>query len=175
MKRDLYVPSVSSFLSAEKDFELIISKMLKNENLKKLLYYNSSDCLSKPNVGQDETLAMLNKNIRIIPRLEIDDETLNYVIISFDGFTPNDNSQYRDNLVSFDIICHFDSWLLGDYQLRPYKIMGEIDGMLNNKHLSGIGTLQFVGGNQLLLGDTLGGFTLMYAAIHGKEDIKVLE
>jgi hypothetical protein len=36
---------------------------------------------------------------------------------------------------------------LKDFELRPYKIAAEIDTMFNNKHLSGIGLLQFMGAN----------------------------
>jgi hypothetical protein len=42
--------------------------------------------------------------------------------------------------------------------------------MFNNKHLTGIGTLQFIGANQLLLNNEFGGLTLLYSAIHGGED-----
>jgi hypothetical protein len=54
--------------------------------------------------------------------------------------------------------------------LRPYKIAAEIDSMFNEKHLTGIGKLQFLGGNQMILTDEYAGFCLMYAAIHGEED-----
>jgi hypothetical protein len=43
----------SSFLSVEKDMNLIIEKILKNDNLKKLLYYTSKDCLSRTNLNDD--------------------------------------------------------------------------------------------------------------------------
>lgn len=171
MKMGESVLNTSTFLSVEKDFELIVGKMLKNNNLKKLLFYQNTDALDQPILTQEETLGLLNKSIRLVPKLEVDAETMSYVIIGFDNFTPNStNTEFRDNIVSFDIICHFDNWILGDYQLRPYKILGEIDGLFNNKHLTGIGTLRFLGANQLILNDKLGGFSLTYAAIHGDED-----
>jgi hypothetical protein len=45
MKKEIYSYPRSSFLSIEKDLDLIVTKILKNENLKKLLYYTSKDCL----------------------------------------------------------------------------------------------------------------------------------
>ena len=56
--------------------------------------------------------------------------------------------------------------------MRPYRIAAEIDTMFNNKHLTGIGTLQFLGANQIILNDEFAGLTLMYSAIHGGEDKK---
>jgi hypothetical protein len=53
--------------------------------------------------------------------------------------------------------------------LRPYKIAAELDSMFNNKKLSGIGTLNFLGCNQIVLSDEFAGLTIMYQAIHGNE------
>ena len=53
----------------------------------------------------------------------------------------------EDNIISFDIICHFDQWQLEDFQLRPYRIAAEIDSMIDKKHLTGIGNLNFLGAN----------------------------
>ena len=46
--------------------------------------------------------------------------------------------------------------------------------MFNGKHLTGIGNLELMGANQLILNDDAGGFTLMYQVIHGEEDKKDL-
>jgi hypothetical protein len=61
-----------------------------------------------------------------------------------------------------------------DFELRPYKIAGELDSMFNNKHLTGIGTLEFVGANRLILNDEYAGLCLMYQAVHGEEDKKYM-
>lgn len=163
----------SSFLSVEKDMELITNKMLKNERLKRLLFYTTKDALDKPDIGEDASLELCGKNIKIVPKLYIDGSVLNYIIISFDNFTPNaTNPEFRDNIISFDVICHFDQWQLKGFSLRPYKIAAELDSMFNGKHLTGIGELEFMGANQLIINDEFAGFTLMYQAVHGEEDKK---
>lgn len=163
----------SSFLSVEKDMRLISNMMLKNKRLKKMLYYTTPDCLNKPDVPEEEEIEMFGKNIKLVPKLVVDNSVLNYIIISFDNFTPNGtNTEFRDNIIEFDIICHFDQWQMKDFQLRPYRIAAEIDSMLDEQHLTGIGTLQFLGGNQMILTDEYAGLCLMYSAIHGDEDKK---
>lgn len=163
----------SSFLSTEKDMNLIVDMMFKNDSLKKLLYYTSKDCMSRPKLTDDETVKMFGKQIKLVPKLYIDGSVMNYIIVSFDNFTPNgENPEFRDNIIEFDIICHFDQWHLKDFQLRPYRIAAEIDSMFNNKHLTGIGTLQFLGASQMILTDEYAGLCLMYSAIHGEEDKK---
>ena len=161
----------SSFLSLEKDTALIVQRMLEDTELKKLLYYNTKDCLSKKEISQEQAYSLIGKQIKIVPKAEIAPEGYSYVIIGFDCFVPNGtNPQFRDNYITFDIFCPFDHWDLGDFQLRPYKIAGRIDARLNNQKLTGIGTLNFVGGNNIVVDDELAGFSLTYAAIHGKDD-----
>lgn len=115
---------------------------------------------------------MINKQIKIVPKIYIDGSVLAYIVISMDNFTPSGNVQFRDNTISFDIICHFDQWQLLDFELRPYRIAAEIDSMFNNQHLTGIGELHFMGMNQIILNSEYAGLTLMYQATHGGEDKK---
>ena len=164
----------SSLLSMEKDTSLIVNKMLDNPRLKRLLYYTSKDALNRPNLNEDQSLDLINKNIKIVPKLYVDGSVLNYIIINFKNFTPSENPEFRDNIIEFDIICHFDQWQLQDFALRPYKIAAEIDSMFNNTHLTGIGLLQFVGATQTVLTDEFAGVCLLYEATHGGEDKKFM-
>ena len=174
MRIDGYHIPKSSFLSMEKDTGIIINEILKNNRLKKLLYYTTSDAMEKPNLTEDESLSLLGTNIKIVPKLYVDGSVLNYVLINFDNFTPSENPEFRDNTIQFDIICHFDQWNLRDYALRPYKIAGEIDSMFNLKKLTGIGYLEFVGATQIVLTDEFAGLCLMYRTVHGGEDEKYM-
>ena len=173
MKIDRYVQPKSSFLSMEKDLSLISNMMIKNPRLKKLLYYTSPDCLDRPNVSEDQSIEMFGKNIKLVPKLKVDNSVLNYIIVSFDNFTPNaTNPEFRDNIIEFDIICHFDQWHMKDFALRPYKIAAELDTMFDEQRLTGIGKLEFLGANQMILTDEYAGLCVMYKAIHGEEDKK---
>ena len=171
MKIENYQFPKSSFLSVDKDMSIITDYLMKNDRLKKLLYYTTKDCLSKENLTEDETIELFGKNIKIVPKLQVDGSVLNYIIISFDNFTGNrTNPEFRDNIIEFDIICHFDQWQLKDFQLRPYKIAAEIDSMLDGQKLTGIGKLEFLGASQMILTDEYAGLCLLYSAIHGEED-----
>ena len=173
MKIISYREPKSSFLSVEKDMSIITNMILKNDNLKKLLHYTSKDCMSKPKLTEEQTLEMFGKNVKLVPKLYVDNSVLNYIIVSFDNFSTNiTNPEFRDNIVEFDIICHFDQWQLSDFQLRPYRIAAEIDSMFNEQRLTGIGKVEFLGANQIILTDEYAGFCLMYQVIHGEEDKK---
>lgn len=174
MRIDGYHIPKSSFLSMEKDTGIIINEILKNNRLKKLLYYTTSDAMEKPNLTEDESLSLLGTNIKIVPKLYVDGSVLNYILINFDNFIPSENPEFRDNTIQFDIICHFDQWNLKDYALRPYKIAEEIDSMFNLKKLTGIGYLEFMGATQIVLTDEFAGLCLMYRTVHGGEDEKYM-
>ena len=188
MRRDTRatIPADSSFLSCEKDMETILRKLfIENQPysniLKRLLVINTEDCLDNLNSKvineklEEMSLAKLRQEgyIKLAPKIRMPEheEIKSYIIITCDNFTPNEkNPFYRDCTITFDIICHIDYWDIGDYRLRPLKIAGYIDGILNNTKLSGIGTFNFLGCNQLILNEDLAGYTLMYRAVHGNDD-----
>ena len=70
-----------------------------------------------------------------------------------------------------DILCHIDAWDIGNFRQRPLKIAGYIDGILNDNKLTGIGTLEFVGCNEIVLSENLAGYCLAYRAVHGDDDL----
>ena len=190
MKRDLALRPVdftSSFLSCQKDLEEILKRLFVtsqpySDELKRLLVINTKDCLDNKtsavyqNAIKDMSLAKLRQQgyIKFEPKIKMPEheQVKSYLLISFDNFRPNmRNPEFRDCNVHIDILCHTDYWDLGDFRIRPLKIAGYIDGILNKARLSGIGTFQFAGCNELVLDETLSGYTLTYSAIHGTDDV----
>ena len=177
----------SSFLSCEKDTETIIRKLFIDSKpysdlLKRLLLINTDDCLNdmtnQAYIDKIKSTSIKDLReqgyIRLEPKIKLkeNEEVKSYLVISFDNFTPNaTNPQFRDCVVMIDIICHTDYWDVGNFRLRPLKIAGYIDGILNGCKLSGIGTFQFMGCNEVVLSEELSGYCLMYAATHGSDDM----
>lgn len=175
----------SSFLSCEKDTELIIKKLFVNsrpysDELKRLMLINTKDCLDdrtnqayKDKVHNTSIADMVDQGyIRLQPQLTMgeNEEVKSYIIISFDNFSPTSNLHYRDCFVEIDIICHIDTWSLSNFRQRPIKIAGYIDGILNNTKMTGIGRLEFISANELVLTEQLAGYCLIYRAVHGDDD-----
>lgn len=146
---------------------------MKNSRLKKLLCFDTRDALKRKDSELTEELdqKIIEKHIKIVPEITIDTTIRSYIVISFDNFTPNvNNPEFRDNDIIFDIVCHVENWALTDFQLRPYKIAGELDYMFNDKRLTGIGKIEFIGGQQIQTSPDYITVTLMYHTIHGEED-----
>ena len=176
----------SSFLSCEKDAEAIIRKLFVDSRpysdmLKRLLLINTKDCLDDlhnptytDKIKHTSIQQLIEqKYIRFSPKIEMDEheECKSYILISFDNFASSGNDYFRDCVIEIDVICHTEYWDLGNFRQRPIKIVGYIDGILNETKLSGLGTLKFLGCNELVLNQDLSGYCLMYSAVHGNDDI----
>ena len=177
----------SSFLSCEKDAETIIKKLFVDSRpysdyLKRLLLINTKDCLVDTTnqvyidkIKKTSVADMRQQQvIKLSPKLAMGEheEVKSYILITFDNFSPNkENDYYRDCIIEIDIVCHTDYWDLDGFAVRPIKIAGYIDGILNNAKLSGIGTLDFLSCNEIVLNQELFGYCLMYRAVHGSDDI----
>ena len=174
-----------SFFSCEKDAELIVKKLLVesrpySDELKRLLLINTNDCLDdrtnaayKQKIAETSISDLIDKGyIRFKPKITMKEnqEVMNYIVISFDNFVPSTNLHYRDCIIEIDIISHIDCWDLGNFRQRPIKIMGYVDGILDNARLTGIGTLEFIGANEIVLSEELAGYCLMYKAYHSDDD-----
>ena len=170
MRINNYFPPRSSFLSMEKDMGIILNKILGNPRILRLLYYTSKDALDKPDLNDDQIQELLQKNIKIIPKIKVDKEVINYLVISFNNFIESSNPEFRDNVIEFDIICHLDNWQLKDFQLRPFKIAGELDQMFNDNKFTNVGRLEFLSAQERVLSDEYAAVCLKYLAYHGGED-----
>lgn len=153
----------SSFQAVPKTLETVTGLCLSNEKLKKLLYYSDKHALGMPNLTPEQSLSLLGKQIRIVPKLEVEPDAKPYIIISLDNFVPMPSqTTFKTVTLSIDILCAYDYWLLDDFVLRPYAIAGELDGMINNSTLVNKGVADFVGAKQLVLNEYLGGCSLYY-------------
>lgn len=219
MKIERYQRPETSFLSVDRDLEILYSEMAKSERLKKLLFYTHKDPLGDKNLDSGEawekvlyrtvaessgrgdlsrnktewfypaseeeyrakkregwremsqSASLFSRNIKPIPRIAIDREVLNYVLINFPQIVENqENPEFRDKIIALDVICHFDQWACKDFAMRPYRIAAELDLLFNKKRLSGIGKLHFLTCRQFALNSEFGGVTLLYAAVNGEDD-----
>ena len=188
MKRDLVLtkPITSSFLSCEKDTETILRKLFVESRpysnaLKRLLVIPNKDALDNTeneeyNAKIEEmSLARLMKEKYIIltptVKLQEHEKVKSFIHILIDDFSMNyENPEFRDCKVYIEVMCHNDYQELGDYRLRPFKMIGYIDGILNECRLSGIGKLQFSNAYHSDYTEDYSGYVLVYDATHGSDD-----
>lgn len=179
----------SSFLSCDKDLETIWRKILveskpHSDILKRLLIINTPDCLDDSQVQyrkliEQYSIKKLDEEgyIRSVPKLAFGEheEVKSYILVEFNNFLPTENPEYRDCIIRISCISLLDYWKMDDYMLRPYKIAGYVDGILNESRLSGIGRLEFYGASTVSYNEYLGGVVLNYRAVHGGDDLGEME
>lgn len=146
------------------DIFKIVDRIMKDQDLLKLLKYMDSDPLNHPDLTQDEIDEMLHKNIMITPKIPDDDRDLNnYLIILLDNYAVDSiNQDFKVTEIRFDVLCPMDKWIINQRSLRPYLIMNRIDQNFNEKKLAGIGNLAFESANRLVVSTELAGYSLIY-------------
>lgn len=170
----------STFTSIPIDQETIWRKLLVDSKpysnkLKKLLIVNTPDCLDDNQIQYQHKIDEYNikkmmdeQYIKTVPKLTFGEheEVKSYILLEFDDFTPSQNPEYRNCVISFTIVSQLDYWQLDNYYLRPWAIAGYIDGILDQTELSGIGKLEFMGASQVVLSEYLGGVILRYMTVN---------
>ena len=177
--------SLSSFMGVEKDIKIILENLFEkdpvySDRLKRLLVINTPDCLfdyKNPEYNKMINQANIkwliqNDYIRLRPKFELpeNENVKSYIHIGFDSFSPSKNKEFRNCVLSIDILSHLDYWDLGNYRQRPLKIAGYIDGILNNCRLTGLGRLNFLGAQVSVLKENFCGYVLLYDIVRGNED-----
>lgn len=174
----------SSFFSYEKNLEIILKRLFVSnssyaDKLKRLLVINKPDCLSTNNAAYDEiikgySIGRLKKEgyIRTVPRLDLKEheDIKSFIFVVMDDFIPTQNDKYRNCTVSFYIFSEYEYAAMDNYEYRPIKIAGYIDGAMKDAKLAGIGKLQFLGAQQVPLNEYWGGMALMYITTHGEDE-----
>ena len=157
-----------------KDAAIIIDRILSNPNLLRLLVYETRDWQSQPLPNGEQIKELFTSHqISSVPKIKIDSKEKTYIRLTYGTVIRNaSNPEYRDNTFGIDIICHYDNWDLGDFELRPYRVAGEIDAMLDKTHLTGIGELEFVSATPYVYNEEFAGVSLPYLAVRGHEDQK---
>lgn len=190
-KKRFNEPLRSTFLNTEKDLETICQRIfLYNKEfgdyIKRLLVLNTEDCIDdleseiyKKKI-EECSLSYLKENqyIRIVPKLKFEEnpEVKSYLLMSIDNYKPCINNKYfRECSIMIDIICNTEYWDLGGFRLRPYKIAGYVDAVLNQARLSGLGTLEFRSCDKIVFNENLSGLCLMYRTVHGNDDFLTQE
>lgn len=146
------------------NLQKIVQRLLANDDLVKLLYYNDSDPLSHENVSEEEKrTAVFNKLIKIVPKVTAHETTNSVIAIRVvSGNAITANKEFRDVILGIEVFVPWDQWLFKNTNLRPFAILGLIQESLDGKTVNGLGKLQ--GGNFTLsfLTDEIGCYEATY-------------
>ena len=127
--------------------------MLNNEDIWKLLKYDTQDALEKPNLTREEKALLIYPgasggdmdDYRVFRTPYLDDLTTNQqaqLRVYLESVTP-DTLLYGTVDVNIEVICHVKMIELNDYQNRAESIVWQVIKTLNGAEVGGIGKLFF--------------------------------
>ena len=121
----------------------IINRLLVNDDLVNLLYYTDKDPLSQPVLSDEQKKKeVFEKLLKIVPRIGPKETAHSLVAVRVaSGRKDLENNEFRNISIIFDIFVPLTQWFLKDDNLRPFKILGEIEKSLNDKTINGLGKM----------------------------------
>lgn len=126
-----------------KNLQKIINRLMANDNLVNLLYYEGRDPLGEEKLTQEtKNREIFNKLIKVIPHYQ-EDENNKSVLIAYiqSGNKIGGNSEFKTVRITIDIIVPLECWMIKDSNLRPFAILGEVQNSLEGKTINGLGKI----------------------------------
>lgn len=126
------------------NLQKIVMRLLLNDELVNLLYYNDNDPLSHEMLTPEEKKEkVFNKLIRIVPRVTAKETTQSCIAIRItDGQKIGSNTEFKRIRLSIEVFVPWDQWIFKNTNLRPFAILGAIQSSLENKTVNGLGKIQ---------------------------------
>lgn len=120
----------------------IVKRLMSNQDLVKLLYYTDKDPLSHDDFTPEELKTKIyQKLIKIIPRIGPKEGAESIITINIVGGNQNENNEFKNIGINVEILVPLTQWFIKDDNLRPFKIMGEVQKSLNGKTINGLGKM----------------------------------
>ena len=121
----------------------IISRLMANDNLVKLLYYSDPDPLTHDKLTSAQLKTEIyEKLIKIVPRVGPKETAQSILVVRVvNGRTDSVNNEFRNFLINIEVFVPLTQWIIKDSNLRPFAIMGEIQETLKGKIIDGFGKI----------------------------------
>lgn len=144
----------------------VVKKLLKNQNLCKLLINTDVDPIN-PELHQDIEDPIKEiyraRNIRTIPLVTTEDQTTtSKLVVIFESGTPTDNADIEKLNMLIYVYSPFKEWEITGDQLRPFAIMSEVRRSLQDKRINGLGEISYKGFDIASLTDQMGCYLMRF-------------
>lgn len=122
----------------------ICSRLMKNQNLLKLLYYTDKDPLSHEDLSDEMVQKeVFEKLIKIIPKVSEEEVKQPVVCLRLGRGSVTSNGEFSDLHIMIESFVPLDQWIIKNDNLRPFLIMSEISSTLANKNVNGLGKIRY--------------------------------
>lgn len=121
----------------------IVSRIMENDDLVKLLYYDDKDPLSGETLTKEfKQKEIFEKYIKVVPLVGNNEDSKSKLVVYITRAGKNSrNNEFKDVSIKISVFVPLTNWIIKDTNLRPFAILGELQSSLDGKTINGLGRL----------------------------------
>ena len=125
------------------NLQKIVSRLLANDELVKLLYQENDDPLTGTVLTQEaKQKEIFEKLIKTVPRVGTKDTAKSVIVVYVQKANKiSGNKEFKNVRILVDVIVPLTQWYIKDSNLRPFAILGKIQESLDDKTVNGLGKI----------------------------------
>lgn len=121
----------------------IVKRLMENDDLVKLLYYEDKDPLSQNALDKEfKQKEIFEKLIKVVPLVGTNTDSKSRLVVYITkGAKSPKNTEFKDINICISIFVPLTNWIIKDSNLRPFAILSEVQSSLDGKVINGLGRL----------------------------------
>ena len=125
------------------NLQKIVSRLMANDNLVNLLYFEDKDPMNHlPLTAEEKQTEIFEKLIRVIPKVGSSEKVKSIIVVYITrGSKISSNNEFTNITINVDVFVPWTQWIIKDSNLRPFAILGQIQESLEGKTINGLGKL----------------------------------
>jgi hypothetical protein len=125
------------------NLQKIVSRLMANDNLVNLLYFEDKDPLNHlPLTAEEKQTEIFEKLIRVIPKVGSSENVKSIIVVYITrGSKISSNNEFTNITINVDVFVPLTQWIIKDSNLRPFAILGQVQESLEGKTINGLGKL----------------------------------
>lgn len=159
-------------LRLESSLKAIKRKLLLNEKIRTLLYYDSEDILEPLGETQDPGIQLVKDNIFLQPVVSNDIDPpfnkKNFIAITAagSGFTQQ-SVLSAEHAIKISVMVHKTNWIYGDNNIRILHLVQEIINTLDGCRFSCSNDLVYEQLLQTVIDESMTGYSVIFSIVDG--------
>ena len=121
----------------------IVRRLMENDDLVKLLYYQDQDPLSKEALDKEfKQKEIFEKLIKVVPYVGTNTDSRSILVVYVTkGNKNSQNKEFKNINICISVFVPLTNWIIKDTNLRPFAILSEVQSSLDGKVINGLGRL----------------------------------
>ena len=136
--------AVRNCVELGENLQKIVKRLLANDDLVKLLYYEQDDPMGQPALSMEmKEREVFEKLIKTVPRVGTKDTAKSVIVVYVQKAGKlSGNKEFRNVRILVDVIVPLTQWYIRDTNFRPFAILGQVQSSLDDKTVNGLGKIQ---------------------------------